>query len=178
MKDLLEMERALNRADRTIDDKPSSSTFGFRGTGCSLRSANVPAERGALRPGSMRIEATGMGTAAGASEVETTAGATGTGPPVSAGEMEPPAGVARPRVAPSSDDAGSGGKSSMLRRSYRLDSWSSQEVCGLVLHDLLPNATDQDSCCGVELYALHLGTGVKSKPAAGTSLGLAPSKCL
>lgn len=134
----------------------------------SLRRGDVPAKRHALCPGSKYVEAAGT---------VTTAGATGTGPPVSAGEMEPPAGEAHPGMAPSSDAAGNGGKSSMLRRSYQLDSWSSQKVCGLVLHALLPSATGQDSCCGVELYELHLGTGVKYKPGAGTSKDLALSKC-
>lgn len=49
-------------------------------------------------------------------------GATRAGPLASAAEMDTPTGVDRPGAAPGPDSAVSSGKSSVLRRSYLLDS--------------------------------------------------------
>ncbi|KAL7378139.1 hypothetical protein ABVT39_009199 [Epinephelus coioides] len=120
-------------------------------------------------------EAARVEAPAGAVVREEPAGAGRKGPPARAAEEEAPAWRARLGTATGSDSLVSGEKSSRLRASYRLDSWSSQGDCRLVLQAFLPDATYQDSYRGVEFSDLCFGFGVETTAAAGTSLGFAPS---
>ena len=89
----------------------------------SLRRADKPAGRDALRPGFGHSEAAGMemtarvDTPAGVAEREEPARAVGKGPPARAAEEEAPAGRARSKTATGSSSLVSGRESSRLRAS-------------------------------------------------------------